>query len=204
MKMNFVLRSIVLGFCSVLMLSSPARATDLDTDLDSPAFLQELEAAFLAAFTRESVATIETDVYPGTANLFISRETDGSLSSLSYGGPDGVLTTFTLDQLKSGFKVLKNHDGHDAVFLKLDPSFTAQNGGYAVLRVLRNGISGSFINFRVMVKVGPKVELSSDPDSSDSESDHNSYRGPFNYVYMKKNTVFGFAVGIDQIVPAVR
>ncbi|CAN5611836.1 hypothetical protein BH10BDE1_BH10BDE1_33700 [soil metagenome] len=200
MKISRILLSIVLMFCSVLMVASTARAFDLD----SPSFIQELEEAFLAAFSREAIVTIETDVYPGTANLYVSRELDGSLASLSYAGPDAIFTTFPLDQLKTGFKVLKNHEGHDAVFLKLDPSFSAQSGGYAVLRILRNGISSSFKNFRVLVKVGPKLEIFSDPDASDPESDGNSYRAQFNYVFMKKNTVFGFAVGIDQIQPQMR
>lgn len=200
MKVRFFLRSILLAFVSVLMVASTARAVDLD----SADFLRELEEAFLAAFSREAVVTIETDVYPGTANLFITRETDGSLATLSYAGADGVVKSFSVDQLKTGFKVLKNHDGHDAVFLKVDPSFTPQVGGHAVLRVLKNGINGTFQNFRVLVKVGTKVEIFSDPDASDPDSDDNSYRGQFNYVFMKKNTVFGFAVGIDEIVPQMR
>lgn len=207
MKAHSVLRALVLTLVSfVFMTASVSKAYDRETEIyfDSPGFLLELETAFLAAFARQTVVTIETDVYPGTATLFVTRETDGSLASIAYAGHDGAVTSYTLNQLKKGFQVLKKHEGRDAVFLKLDSAFSAQKGGYAVLRVLRNGISGSHQNFRVFVKVAPAVEISSDPDSSDPDSDQNSFRGRFNYVFMKKNTVLGFAVGIDEIRPALR
>ncbi len=197
-------RSFGILFLSAFLIVSGAGASSLY----SADFMAELEQAILAAFASETVVTIETDVYTGTAKLDILRATDGSLTGLSYAGPDGTTTAFQLDDLRNNFKVLKNLDGHDAVLLKVDPAFSAQKGGHAILRVLRNGISNEFKNFRVLVKVGAKIEakieMVSDPDLNDPDSDKNAYSGPFNYVFMKKNTVFGMTIGIDEIVPQLR
>lgn len=129
MKAHSILRALVLALMSfVFVMASVSKADDRETEIyfDSPGFLLELEQAFLAAFARQTVVMIETDVYPGTASLFVTREADGSLSNIAYAGHDGTVTSFTLNQLKKGFQILKKHEGCDAVFLRLDPSFSAE------------------------------------------------------------------------------
>lgn len=154
--------------------------------------------------TRELMTTIETDANPGTTKLMVIR--DGALlKGVYYEGHDGRTVTLSLEQMRQGPQVLKQSSGRDVILMSVERDFTAEKGGHANVRFLRNGISGTYKNFRVFLDIqGGKVVLRSDPNPRDPESDNNAYTSVFNYLYMKKNTVLGKTVGVEFVQPAMR
>lgn len=166
--------------------------------------IESVGAVRAAATTRETVAVVETDAFEGTYKMDLLRDAQGAVLALIYVTSNEGEKTFPIDLLKKGYQVLKVASGKNAVMMKVDPSFNPAKGGYGTLRILHNGMSGSYMTFRVLVDVAQKITLRSDPDRNDSESDGNAYTGPFNYLFMEKNTFLGMTIGIDEIRPALR
>ena len=161
---------------------------------------------------REVLANVETDAFPGQHRLDVMRTASGDVESLVYVSDEGE-RILPLESMRGSFQVAKVHQKLDAVLMAVTPEFSASAGGYATLRVLYNGVGSVFgapvayRNFRVRVTIAPAsqaITLISEPDLSDPDSDRNPFTGPFNYLFMKKNTTLGRVVGIRSIVPGLK
>lgn len=160
-------------------------------------------SAVAFADTQTTILTVETDAYEGTSFIDIVRTDQGSIKAMVYrpfGHPTEILS---LDQLKLP-NVLKRVSDRDIVLLSVEPAFSAEKGGYATIRFLNSGISGTYRNFRILIENQKEVILRSDPDRNDPETDDNSYTSVFNYLFLKKNTFFGKLIGIDEVEPSMR
>ena len=161
-----------------------------------------LLATSAGADTRERAITITTDAFDGSFSIDVMRNASGTLTQMIYQTPvtsNGVLTPA---QLAQGPQVIYAKQGHDAILLSTESDFNVQKGGHLIVRLVHNALEGSYIDFRVLVDVEKTIILRSDPNSNDSDSDNNSYTGVFNRLFLQKNTVFGIAVGVDQVVPS--
>lgn len=155
--------------------------------------------------TQAHALIITTDAFSGTFFLdFVRDPATGELTQLSYQTPCNPNGVLTLADLSRGPQVLLNEDGHDVLFVTVESDFNAAKGGHANVRFLSNGMSGTYKNFRISIDVGASIVLRSDPNSSDSDSDGNSYTSVFNQIFMARNAMFGKTVGIAKITPSLQ
>jgi hypothetical protein len=156
------------------------------------------------ADTTQRVIVIDTDDSPGNTYIDVVQADDGTLESLVYEASSSLTLTFSLSQLQSQTEVLKQTSGRNVIQLKLDPSFDPVKGGYVIVQFLNNGITGNYKDFRILISAsGNTITCTSDPDSSDPQSDGNDYTSVFNKLYMWKNTFLGKEVGIDHVTPSL-
>jgi len=154
------------------------------------------------ADTRERAITITTDAFDGSFAIDVVRGSTGDVTQMIYQTPvtsNGILTPA---QLAHGPQLIYAKQGHDAILMSTESDFNVQKGGHMVVRYVNNALDNTYKDFRVLVDIEQTVILRSDPSSNDPDSDGNSFTGVFNHLFLQKNTVFGIAVGIDQVVPS--
>lgn len=170
-------------------------------------------ALFLALFgatpfhidSAQQVLTIESDAMQGATAVDVLRDELGNLTGLSSHSSEGNAVSYTIEQLRQGPQLFKQVDGHNVVFFSIEKDFEASTGGHANLRFLQSGISDTYKNFRMKVVAnGADIQLVSEPNLRDPESDKNRYRDAFNYLYMNKNTFWGKVIGIESVTPQLR
>jgi hypothetical protein len=157
-------------------------------------------AAF--ADTRSRAITITSDAYAGSYSIDITRSATGSVTSMIYTGPNNPNgQTLTPSALGKGPVPILHMAGRDIVLLSTESDFNVQKGGHINVRFLTNGIDGNYKNFRVLIDVGSTVVLRSDPNSDDPDSDNNAYTSVFNQLFLKRNSLFGKTIGVEEIDP---
>lgn len=155
--------------------------------------------------TIQTISAVETDAFPGISFLDIARDEQGTMTRLIYRPFQKPPVSYTLDQLRQNWQVLKEVDGYKVIYIGVEKDFDAVKGGHANVRYMQSGMSGSYRNFRILLEPqGTQLVLRSDPNFKDPESDRNRYTGTFNYVFMAKNTFFGKVIGISQVLPAMK
>lgn len=149
------------------------------------------------------VVSVVTDAYAGTEYLDVNRDASGAMTSMVYSPIGASPFTLSTQQLLSGPQLIKQLNGHNITYLSLDSDFNENTGGHAELRFLSNGITGAYLNFRILIQLeGNTITLRSDPNSSDPNSDHNAYTSVFNHLFMAKKTLLGQDIGISQVEPS--
>lgn len=155
------------------------------------------------ADTTTRVVSVDTDAYSGTEYLDVNRDATGVMTSMVYSPINATPFTLTTQQLLSGPQLIKTLNGHNITYLSLDSDFNENTGGHAELKFLSNGITGSYLNFRILIQLeGNTITLRSDPNPSDPSSDKNSYTSVFNHLFMAKKTLLGQDIGIQQVEPS--
>jgi hypothetical protein len=150
----------------------------------------------------QRIVVIDTDDSPGNTYIDVVQGDDGALQSLVYETDTNL--TFTLADLLTETAVLKQTDGKNVILLKLEQPFDPLHGGHVIVEFLNNGITDNYKDFRILIDVqGTSVTFSSDPDSTDPQSDGNSFTSVFNKLFMWKNTFLGKEIGIDRVTPSV-
>jgi hypothetical protein len=161
-----------------------------------------LSASSAFAGDPQRILLIQTDDAPGNTYIDIAQAADGSLSSLVY-ETDPPLPPFTFAQLQANPAVLKQKSGKDAVILKLEQPFDPIHGGHVIVQYLNNGINNGYKDFRILIDVqGSTITFRSDPDSTDPQSDNNTYTSVFNQLFMYKRSILGKEIGIDHVTPS--
>lgn len=149
----------------------------------------------------ERAINIKSDAGTSDYALDITREDSGEISLLTL-HTDAGATPIRLDDLQKPF-LLEQMSGHGVIFLSIEHDFIASKGGHAVVRYLNSGVGGdTFRNFRILIELNNQVVLRSDPNPEDPESDHNTYSGQFNELFLKKRTFLGQTIGIAQVEPS--
>lgn len=157
------------------------------------------------AVNQITLATVESDAFSGTGKLSVTVDDAGIMSELVFLDLDGNLKKYSIDQLRHTPQVLSNIDGRDITYLSLDQDFNPGTGGHGTVRFLNSGLSDTYLNFRfILIVQGGKMSVVSQPNLKDPDSDRNSYSKAFNYLFLKKNTIFGQTVGVSEIIPSMK
>ncbi len=160
-------------------------------------------SSFAHADTTTRVVSVTTDAFAGTEYLAVVRNSAGEMTGMIYTPIGASPLTLTTQQLLSGPQTIKQLNGHNITYLSLDSDFNETSGGHAELRFLTNGITGAYLNFRILIQLeGSAIVLRSDPNSSDPASDHNAYTSVFNHIFMAKKMLFGEEIGVAQVEPS--
>jgi hypothetical protein len=150
----------------------------------------------------ETDITITTDDSPEISYLDVLRTDDGALKGISYRRQDGQIKTVLLSDLDKGDQLLKTMHGQQVVFLAKEDDLDPSKGGHVIVKFLFNGATGTYLDFRISLQVQKQVIFFSDPDNQDPHSDHSTYTSVFNHLFMKKRTVLGQEIGIQDVVPS--
>lgn len=152
-----------------------------------------------------TLATVESDAFSGTGSLSVSTDNSGTITELIFLDLDGNIKKYSVDLLRHTPQVLSNINGRDITYLSLDQDFNPGTGGHGTVRFLNSGLSNTYLNFRfVLIVQSGKMSVVSQPNRNDPDSDRNSFSSAFNYLFLKKNTIFGQTVGVSEIIPSMR
>lgn len=162
----------------------------------SPLF--DAKSAISGSGTTENILRVETDAGFGASVFEVTRSGSGELESMTYRSTEGT-AVYTLEQLRARPAVLVRSGGYDVVTLSLEPGFTAEKGGFLMIRYLQNGITKAYGSYRLLLDVQDRLILRTG-DSNDEDPRSSRYSGLVRKLIMKKRTIMGQLVGIREVV----
>jgi hypothetical protein len=151
------------------------------------------------------LVTFQSDAFPGIGSLVLVQNSTGLCKQLIFNDLDGQVLKYTLDELQNAPQVLEKSGNNDITFLALEQDFNPLSGGHGLVKFLVSGISKTYKSFRFLLSInGDHVSLKSEPSLSSPDSDGNSFKGSFNHLFLKKNSLLGLTIGVSEIIPRMK